>query len=136
MVSDGYRRGYVSFAHFLLYFLLLYQRLLICFKRKSTNLNFNPRIFTIIGMCNCFQFSFVVAICYKCIVISNLFIKCYRRQTLVLIALMLNLATHKHYYLCLSCIMRKTAFCISENKGADQLFGNRTADKCLSFCYI
>ena len=32
--------------------------------------------------------------------------------------------------------MRKPAFCICENKGADQLRGNRVVDKHLSFCYI
>ena len=31
--------------------------------------------------------------------------------------------------------MRKSAFCICENKWADQLHGNRTADQCLCFCY-
>ena len=29
--------------------------------------------------------------------------------------------------------MRKPAFCIFENKGADQLHGNGTADQCLKF---
>ena len=33
-------------------------------------------------------------------------------------------------------IMRKSAFCICENKGADQLHGNRTADQRLCFRYI
>ena len=33
-------------------------------------------------------------------------------------------------------IMRKPAFCICENKGADQLCGNRTADQRLCFCYV
>ena len=32
--------------------------------------------------------------------------------------------------------MRKSAFCICENKGADQLYGNRTADHRLCFHYI
>ena len=32
--------------------------------------------------------------------------------------------------------MRKHAFCICENKGTDQLCGNRTADLRLCFCYI
>ena len=32
--------------------------------------------------------------------------------------------------------MRKSAFCISENKGADQMRGNRAADQHLCFCYI
>ena len=32
--------------------------------------------------------------------------------------------------------MRKPDFCIGENKGADQLHGNRTADQGLCFCYI
>ena len=31
--------------------------------------------------------------------------------------------------------MRKPAFCICENKDADQLYGNRTADQCLCFHY-
>ena len=30
----------------------------------------------------------------------------------------------------------KTCFCICENKGADQLCGNRTADQCLCLRYI
>ena len=32
--------------------------------------------------------------------------------------------------------MRKPALCMCENKGADQLCGNRTADQCLCFCFI
>ena len=32
--------------------------------------------------------------------------------------------------------MRKPAFCIWENKDADQLRGNREADQCLCFCYM
>ena len=36
----------------------------------------------------------------------------------------------------MSHIMRKLAFCIIENKGADQLCGNRTADQYLRFRYI
>ena len=32
--------------------------------------------------------------------------------------------------------MRKPAFCICENKDADQLRGNREADQCLCFRYI
>ena len=31
--------------------------------------------------------------------------------------------------------MRKTGFCICENKDADQLRGNREADQCLCFRY-
>ena len=31
--------------------------------------------------------------------------------------------------------MRKPAFCICENKGADQLHGNSEADQCLCFPY-
>ena len=33
----------------------------------------------------------------------------------------------------MSCIMRKCAFCICENKGADQLHGNHAADQRLCF---
>ena len=36
----------------------------------------------------------------------------------------------------MSLIMRKTAFCICEDKAADQLRGNRQADQGLCFCYI
>ena len=36
----------------------------------------------------------------------------------------------------LSRVMRKPAFCICENKGADQLHGDPAADKLLSFRYI
>ena len=32
-------------------------------------------------------------------------------------------------------VMRKPAFCICENKDADQLRGNREADQCLCFLY-
>ena len=35
----------------------------------------------------------------------------------------------------MSCIMRKTDFCLCENKGADQLRGNREADQRLCFHY-
>ena len=33
-------------------------------------------------------------------------------------------------------IMKKPAFCLYDNKDADQLHGNRAADQCLYFCYI
>ena len=36
----------------------------------------------------------------------------------------------------LNLVMRKSAFCICENKDADQLRGNREADQCLCFRYI
>ena len=36
----------------------------------------------------------------------------------------------------MSRVMRKPAFCICENKGADQLHGNREADQRLCFRYI
>ena len=36
----------------------------------------------------------------------------------------------------LSLVMREPGFCISENKGADQLRGNREADQRLCFRYI
>ena len=32
-------------------------------------------------------------------------------------------------------VLRKTAFCICENKGADQLYGNCEPDQCLCFRY-
>ena len=35
----------------------------------------------------------------------------------------------------MSLVMRKLAFCICENKDADQLRGNREADQRLCFCY-
>ena len=36
----------------------------------------------------------------------------------------------------MSHVMRKPAFCICENKGADQLRSNCSADQCLCFHYI
>ena len=36
----------------------------------------------------------------------------------------------------MSLVMRKPAFCIIENKDADQLRGNREADQCLCFRYM
>ena len=33
----------------------------------------------------------------------------------------------------MSCVIRKSAFCICENKGADQLRGNRVVDQPLCF---
>ena len=35
----------------------------------------------------------------------------------------------------ISLVMKKPAFCICENKDADQLRGNREADQCLCFRY-
>ena len=35
----------------------------------------------------------------------------------------------------MSCVVRKSASCICENKGADQLCGNRAVDQGLCFCY-
>ena len=35
----------------------------------------------------------------------------------------------------MSCVVRKPAFCICENKDVDQLRGNREADQCLCFRY-
>ena len=40
------------------------------------------------------------------------------------------------YTPCLSLVMRKLAFCICENKDADQLLGNSEADQHLCFRYI
>ena len=40
-----------------------------------------------------------------------------------------------HYKLYMSLVMRKPAFCICENKDADQLGGNREADRRLCFRY-
>ena len=40
------------------------------------------------------------------------------------------------FHICdLSRRMGKPTICIGENKGADQLRGNREADQCLCFCY-
>ena len=53
--------------------------------------------------------------------------------------MLLVLITHNMVHgeiLKMSCIMRKSAFCICKNKGADQLCGNRTADQHLGFRYI
>ena len=36
----------------------------------------------------------------------------------------------------MSCIMRKTVFCICKNTDADQLHGNQTADQFLCFPYM
>ena len=47
---------------------------------------------------------------------------------------------YQHLYFCcldsMSLVMRKPAFCICENKDADQLRGNREADQRLCFRYI
>ena len=40
------------------------------------------------------------------------------------------------YILQMSLVMRKPAFCICENKDADQLRGNREADQHLCFRYM
>ena len=45
-----------------------------------------------------------------------------------------NLSLKHHHYI-MSRVVRKPAFCICENKDADQLRGNREADQCLCFCY-
>ena len=36
----------------------------------------------------------------------------------------------------MSCIMREPAFCICENKGADQLLGHRAADQISVFVFV
>ena len=41
----------------------------------------------------------------------------------------------KDYCSQMSRIVRKPDFCLGENKGADQLRGNREADQCLCFRY-
>ena len=41
-----------------------------------------------------------------------------------------------YFHYILSLVMRKPAFCICENKDADQLRGNRKADQRLCFRYI
>ena len=38
-------------------------------------------------------------------------------------------------FTCMSFVVRKPAFCICENKDADQLCGNRTTDQRLCFRY-
>ena len=45
---------------------------------------------------------------------------------------MLNSVYAEH----MSHVMRKPAFCICENKDADQLRGNQEADQRLCFCYM
>ena len=54
------------------------------------------------------------------------------------LAVVLNLQAHYqiHDMLRMSRIVRKPAFGICENKGADQLRGNREADQLLYFRYI
>ena len=47
-----------------------------------------------------------------------------------------SLALAMPFFLHLSHIMRKPAFYICENKGSDQLCGNREADQHLCFRYI
>ena len=42
---------------------------------------------------------------------------------------------HQKPYFKMSCVMRKSAFYVCENKGPDQLSGNHTADHRLSFHY-
>ena len=53
--------------------------------------------------------------------------------------LLLNMI-YSHYVNCIvfkmSRVVRKLAFCICENKDADQFHGNREADQCLCFRYI
>ena len=46
------------------------------------------------------------------------------------------LRAHLKWSIYLSPVMRKPAFCICENKDADQQCGNRTADQHLYFRYI
>ena len=48
-------------------------------------------------------------------------------------AFQIVVTSHSYY---MSLVMRKPAFCICENKDADQLCGNRTADQRLCFRYI
>ena len=61
---------------------------------------------------------------------------------MVLIRLLLRYVTKAdlHFYNVhishMSLVMRKPAFCICENKDADQLRGNREADQRLCFRYI
>ena len=47
---------------------------------------------------------------------------------------MLKKSNNRNYHL--SLVVRKPAFCIRENKDADQLRGNREADQRLCFRYI
>ena len=46
-----------------------------------------------------------------------------------------DMETNEKISLKMSLVMRKPAFCIYENKDADQLRGNREADQRLCFCY-
>ena len=52
------------------------------------------------------------------------------------IHVLLLLSSNYAQYIYMSLVMRKPAFCICENKDADQLCGNREADQSLCFCYI
>ena len=47
----------------------------------------------------------------------------------------LSVFRRMHIRLDISLVMRKPAFCICENKDADQLRGNPEADQRLCFCY-
>ena len=57
-----------------------------------------------------------------------------KRQAVVTQVICKFSLAHEIWYL--SRVMRKLAFCICENKGADQLHGNRAADQRLCFPYI
>ena len=63
--------------------------------------------------------------------ISNKYLKAFpRNNTLTSVALAVALSV-----LYISCIARKSDFCICENKGADQLCGDRASDQRLCFHY-
>ena len=49
---------------------------------------------------------------------------------------MKNTTENCHYFAFLSRVVKKTTFCICENKDADQLRGNREADQRLCFRYL
>ena len=65
----------------------------------------------------------------------------YEDLTQIIFQLSSNIIKYAHYlFFCsklkMCRIMRKPAFCICENKDADQLRGNREADQRLCFRYI
>ena len=72
------------------------------------------------------------------LIVVMLFIYAYQRynHVLDLLAYSLNIAFQDAFAFNLSRAVRKPAFCIRENKDADQLRGNREADQRLCFRYI
>ena len=116
MAYDGYRRGYVSFAHFLLYFSTIFAVL----RGHNTRKKVVPII----------RHRHKAAVKIQSHVRGYFARKSVHQQQSKEHSSAIMIQKGKYF---MGRVMRKPDFCICENKNADQLRGDREADQRLCF---